>query len=307
MKKQPYTQLIMEPILEEVIEKTAKFVKERGPDFERQLLEDSQEKFGFILPEHPQHSLYRSLLAGDEDSKVPPTPVTPFQYSTYDVEGTIPSLDLEIIKRVAIFFVNCKSNNSDSDSDSDDSSILLKIRTELKDDPKYQFLDNGHTLHPTFLQFVTQYKSLNSPTVAQSQFEYLENCVQRARYEEYQQEKSQKDEEMNEIYKIRFAAVDWEVFKLVGKFRDLDASSLMEPLDFSRIARNEIFTRSKQEYLQQYFPIEEPGENTETNGDTEDVDANKIPTINNKAKKRKGKIIVKQTGETRIGKKKKKR
>lgn len=295
----------MDSHIKETIEKTAKFVKERGDNFEQQLLNESEKKFGFVLPEHPQHSYYKSLLSDEKaENYTPPSEPYKFQYSVYDVEGAIPSLDLEIVKRVAQFFISCKGD--------DEATKLEKIRSELNDEPKYQFLQTDHPLHPIFLQFVSQYEYLNSRTIGLSQFEFLENCLERAKYQEYEQEKLQKDEEMNELNKIRFAAINWENFKIVGKFEIANSENLKEALDFNIIARNEISNKAKEEYLKQYFLVEEKFENEEVgeNKEAEFVEvANKATNgiANNKTKKRKGKILVKQSGETRIGKKKKKK
>ncbi|CCK69324.1 Prp21p KNAG_0C02130 [Huiozyma naganishii CBS 8797] len=306
----------MDEELKANIYKTAQFVNERSQNVEEQLLKDSSGKFSFLQPDNEHYAFYQSLRVKDNkdmsESKTvdstalnEPDPVPPFILIKDVSDLSIPSLDLEIMRRTADYLQYTKEDERE------------QIRTRLVKEERFQFLNPSHELNPTFEVILKQFIACSKfkPENLTEQ-EYLNRCFQRAVYNEYLKEFQNRSNTQLESYKIRFAAIDWINFKVIKnpalENSDQTTNGKLEfkmPLDFSKLFQKTISNTENDIYLKHFF-----GDGAANNAEklslggvlesTVTEQQNKTQTQTNK-RKRKGKMIIKKSGETRLHKKKK--
>ncbi|CAL9736246.1 pre-mRNA-splicing factor Prp21p [Monosporozyma servazzii] len=296
-----------------LIIETASRAKVEGPEYTNNLLATGDEKFAFLMQEHPYHEYYYSVLKDNEDNltnnvdsslKDP----SPFMFINYDPAGVIPPEDLNVIKKTAEYYVISTTDKTIDES----KDFLNQMKRELTEDPHFDFLKDDHSLYPVFKDFISQYKKiLVNDTPCKSQDEYLRQCFDKATYNEYKKQFQKENKETQDLYKIRFAAINWlkfhtlphveVLFKAQGSKDDIPEGNIKykEPLDFSKLSKKQISNTKVTNYINQYFAgtkspeAENPKENSPTSESS------------TKTKKRKGKILIKEKGETRISKKRK--
>lgn len=300
----------MDDTTKQLIYETALQVKSEGEGYTNKLLKTGDEKFAFLMQDHPYHEYYASLLSGNEeitsnnDIDIPKDP-SPFTFINNDPAGIIPSEDLNIIKKTAEYYVISSINGNEDD-------FLIKFKAELEDDKQFEFLKDEHSLNPVFKDFISQYKKvLSNDTPSKGQEEYLRQCFARATYSEYKKQFQKENKETQELYKIRFAAINWLkfhsvpkielLFKVEGSNEEKSGSNATykEPLDFSKITKKQISNTEITNYLNEYF------EGKKTSNDKGSKDSTPTGQAPPKAKKRKGKILIKGECATRINKKRK--
>lgn len=186
------------------------------------------------------------------------------------------------------------------------------MKIELTDDQHFEFLKDEHSLNSIFHDFISQYKKvLADGNPFKSQDEYLRQCFDKATYNEYKKQFQRENKETQDLYKIRFAAINWLKFHTLpyveGLFKAHDSDedppegdiTYKEPLDFSKLSKKQISNTEITNFINQYFAGTKSSEAEKSKEDT--------PTSqsSNNTKKRKGKILIKGKGETRISKKRK--
>lgn len=305
--------------IEELVKETVVKIKARGIEYSDTLLKLDGTKYSFIDPKDENHEYYTSLLDGqdsrdnitennhissteEETIKVP----KPFIYSRYDTVGTISQDDLNVIKKTAEFYVISSRENGDDD-------YLTTFKGALNDDDKFNFLETTHLLHPIFKDFVSQYEHvLSDSNEYSSQNEFLRQCFERAEYNEYTKQLEKTNKKTIDMFKIRFAAINWIKFNTLpkvdilfeptnieGSEPDLD-SKFKAPLDFSKLRMKQISDSETKNYLSKYFNEETKDEILPRAEETKTTMRSET-----RGKKRKGKIVIKGKGETRISKKRK--
>lgn len=290
--------------LKAAIVRTAQYVQENGSKFEEKLSSDLSGRFEFMKPDNEHYAFYQSVLKnmnpneGDGensqivDQVIPEEPPL-FVFSQYDRNGSIPEVDLEIIKRTAEFWVM------------HDETVSDRLKQRFADSEKFHFLKPDHTLNPIFVQFINQYKQIlesqNDNTVEQTQQELLARCFQRATFDEYKKQLLSDKERLMEEYKIEYSAIDWADFITVERITQIPTEEeygnpLKEALDFSTLRQKRISGTSLLDFLNEYFELK----------DSKDA---KLPKNNQSVtngKKRKQKLVIKESGHTRLNKRKKK-
>lgn len=268
----------------------------------------------------------------EEQNKIEEQPSTfikqcsPFTYINYNNAGVLPPEDIHIIKKTAEFYVLSTIDQKDKSEDGA-NDFLSTLKKELGEEEQFQFLTDQHPLNSVFKDFITQYRSiLSNHKIMKDHNIYLRHCFERATYNEYKKQLERNNQESFNLYKIRFAAINWGKFHVVSnienilKLQSVDkgndnnginikASSTLslqrtqynEPLDFSKLNERKISLKETIAFLNKYF--EESGEDVKLNQNS-DTAQSKQSDIK-KAKKRKGKMLIKGQGETRINKKKK--
>lgn len=199
--------------LKEDIKTTIGYIKQHGVDFESKLLED--ERFSFIKKDHPLHEYYTKLLneamttdsSEDNAGKRERDIARPqdFLFSQYDTG--ISRRDMELIKLTARYYAR-------------DESILEHI-TSKDSKARLNFIDSSHPLHKTFIDFVAQYKRIDSFTgqeINKSKRDIIDDCFGRASYWEFAKDKDREHDKLVELCKIQFAAIPWDKFTQVAKF-----------------------------------------------------------------------------------------
>lgn len=263
----------------------------------------------------------------EDQSSVPIKDFPPFSYINYDHAGVLSPEDIHIIKKTAEFYVLSTMNQKDENG-GNTSDFFPNLKAELGKEEQFQFLDEQHPLNPVFKDFITQYKSvlLNHEPIKDQNI-FLRHCFDRATYNEYKRQVERSNQESFNLYKIRFAAINWNKFHIVSSVENIlksqnvnkgndnnristkassSSSSLQnvkyhEPLDFSKLNKRKISCKDSVDFLNKYF--EENKEDIKVD-QASDSTQNKQSIIK-KTKKRKGKMLIKGQGETRINKKKK--
>ena len=246
-------------------------------------------------------------------------------FSSYD-SNDVSSQALQIIQRTAEF---CARSTFCSNNNSSGGSIIDLLRTKSKDDDTFDFLNPEHRLNNLFTNFLNQYKRILSHTNNTNQrppppqTKFLETCFKRAQYNEYMKYLSSRNTEIKRLYAIRFAAINWanvygdddrdsksnsdrrrvipmNLWEKHSKDSKIPASTAlyMKPLDFKQLSKKNISTSLVKRSIEKYF--REGSLNIEQNEGVTSRD-------NKKEKKRKGKFVVKEAGESRLKRKKQKR
>ncbi|CAB4254691.1 similar to Saccharomyces cerevisiae YJL203W PRP21 Subunit of the SF3a splicing factor complex, required for spliceosome assembly [Maudiozyma barnettii] len=311
----------MDAELEANIIKTAEYVREHGKVLEDRLLRESEDKFPFLNSQDANHSYYVSLLNGETESvpkskRVEPTDTVPeeppsFLFINYDENHSVPSSDLEIIKRTAEFAVTSGGEASIGTDGALENAIRL-IQDKFGNNETFKFLEHDHTLYQVFIGFVNRYAHIvhNKRRRILPQHKLIEQCFKRATYNEYTSLITTNNDNLQKSFKIRFAAIKWLDFinneKCIvkldqwykeQKIEDDGRTIFKTPLKFEELAQKNISKELTKKALNEYFlkpkdaVINKEAENTKT--------------ANEPTKKRKGKII-KEAGETRMRRKKRK-
>lgn len=248
----------------------------------------------------------------------------PFIYINYDRTGIIPAEDINIIKKTAEFYVLSTLDNQD-ETDDNGNDFLSKLKAELGEEKQFQFLNEQHPLNLVFKNIVCQYRDvLADHEIIRDQNIYLRHCFERATYNEYKTQVERNNQESFNLYKIRFAAINWNKFHIVSsvenmlKLQDVDKGNndtnevqnkelslenieYSAPLDFSQLSERKIARNETIEFLNKYF--EGSKEDVKSGKSSSSIQNKQIDT--KRSKKRKGKMLIKGQGETRIHKKKK--
>ncbi|KAH3899756.1 uncharacterized protein SCODWIG_01302 [Saccharomycodes ludwigii] len=302
--------------------KTVLYVIQHGSSFEENIYSKEPGKFSFINPGDMYYEYYRyitdhslantgeqkdtHLSLNSNEERQNPNIIKPHDSLFSSYKNTyISKKDLEIIKATAVM---CATYD-DTTKLTNRKTTYSKIYERYKDNPQFEFMEAEHSLYSTFKSFVDQYtllfnkgksiQTIKDLKTAPFKENFMEKCFERAYYNEYIQEKRISDNNFKENIKLRFAAIDWDVFKVIDvitledtveeKGRDLETSGKFKPaLNFDDLAKN-VLLSSQSNILSKYF------EDTEKDG------LLKIAMENKQRRRRKKRnIIIKEAGATRL-------
>ena len=267
---------------------------------------------------------------GREKNGGPYIPARPKQliFSSYD-SNDVSNQALQIIQRTAEFCARSTFRTDNNNNGSNSDGIIDLLRAKSKGDDTFDFLNPEHRLNSLFTNFLNQYKRIlphvnngnQRPPPPQTKF--LETCFRRAQYNEYTKYLSSRNTEIKRLYAIRFAAINWAnihgdnekdskgnsggrrviPMNLWDKHskdskKPTSTALYMKPLDFKQLSKKNISTSLIKRSIEKYF----------SEGSLKmEHDEGVTPRDNKKEKKRKGKFIVKEAGESRLKRKKQKR
>ncbi|SMN19405.1 similar to Saccharomyces cerevisiae YJL203W PRP21 Subunit of the SF3a splicing factor complex, required for spliceosome assembly [Maudiozyma saulgeensis] len=311
----------MDAELQANIKKTAEYVRQHGRELEDRLLRESEDKFSFLNNQDVNHSYYLSILDGEaniipksngiESANAVPEEPLPFIFINNNDDHSIPSTDLEIIKRTAEFVVTLGGEDGITADGIQENAISL-IRDKFGNSETFKFLEHDHILYQVFIRFVNRYDQIvrNKRKRVLPQHKLLEQCFKRATYNEYSSLIATSNDILQKSFKIRFAAIKWLNFinndKCIVKLDppvkgqevdDNEPTLFKTPLNFEELAQKNISKELTKKALNEYFS---KPKDTAINEETKDTNITNEPT-----KKRKNKII-KEAGETRMKRKKRK-
>lgn len=306
-----------ESVLETVL-KTTGYVLRNGAAFEERLRANEDAKFAFVKPGNEYHDYYQYLLrsAGYASELAPsrsdsekhttdehiadertsdrqrspnnslPREPYPFVFSSYN-KGVSPR-DLAVIKTTAAF---CAANK--------DADCVVALKHRYAEDKQFGFLNPEHSLNQTFISFVNQYTQILSGELGpltelgeDYKKTILQRSFQRAEYQEFSLELKASRKRLLEAHKIKFAAVDWENFTVVGTFAlddTQDGDVLPAPVSFAELSCRALDAGE----LELFAGNEAALQGT---GAEETPEAGPKPSKNKKKKS----IKIKAAGETRL-------
>lgn len=211
------------------IDKTAAYVLKNGPTFEQRLRESSEkEKFAFLFEDSPFHAYYRSKI-GSSDPKVlengrpakPQEAQKPPNLLFLTDAPPVSAEDADVIKITALFAA--KNSN-------DYLKPLLAHQRKRGKHHQFEFLNEAHSLHKLFLQYVEQYKLVlayyedeNSSSLQHMKEKldtpeaFLDRAFSRAQYEKQHKQKLQDEHKATQDKQRQYVSIDWQDFALVGK------------------------------------------------------------------------------------------
>lgn len=242
------------------IDKTAAYVLKNGPSFEQRLKESNEkDKFAFLFEENPFYAYYRSKL-GSLDAKGPENGPTlkpqeaqkPQELRFLTDLPPVSAEDVDVIKITALF----AAKNS-----LDYLKPLLQHQRKRGIHHQFEFLNESHSLHKLFLQYVEQYKlvlafyedenSANGSYIKEkvdSSDTFLDRAFSRAQYEKQHKQKLQDQQKAKQDKQRQYVSVDWQDFALVGKieFSAVDeVTELAVPLKKDDLVYRSLLSKSK--------------------------------------------------------------
>lgn len=221
--------------IKETIDKTVGYILKNGSLFEDRLKknEGSNEKFSFLKENDTYNPYYQWKVGkttdlhvsnGDGGSAIagPQEPIQkPRELDFIASNPPISPLDLDIIKLTALFVARNGTKYIEH---------LIAHQIKQSNKAQFEFLNEKHSLHPVFKQYIKQYEmvlhlfSEDSGDEVKGIIERLSHpedifqvAYRRAHYDKQHKAEVKNEKLLEEKKKLAYASIDWQDFAIVGK------------------------------------------------------------------------------------------
>lgn len=301
------------PDNKELIDKTVGYILKNGETFAARLRDKERDKFPFMFNDDPDYEYYRwkmGLLEKDEqvDNDIEEeVEELKFLIEWPEVSG----FDVQVIKLTALVT---------AENGIEYCNQLHNHEKSKGNKSQFQFLNEGHSLHALFLQFVEQYKQtleILNQTHPPKFPDLLEDAYKRARSNKSHKVKQENEQKKIKDAQLRYASIDWQDFALVElvEFDAIDeVSELAVPLKREDLVYRSLESKAQDKQEERKDKEEKHKDNAnekptsvnphESNGLDQKHSTTKEPSPTGPVPKG---IKIKAAGQTRLNKKSKER